>query len=107
MIQIQWTSPTIEEARKVVQLLLENRLIACANIISDVESHYHWEGALEFSKEVKVYMKTEEHHFKAVEQMICKHCSYEVPEIVSFRALAASHPYEKWVLESLKQDKSV
>ncbi len=101
MIQIQWTSPSIEEARTVIRILLENRLIACANIVPQVESHYRWEGALEASMEVKVYMKTEEHRFKEVEQMIRKHCSYKVPEIISFKALAVSHPYEAWVLEEV------
>lgn len=102
MIQIQWTCSSIDEARKVIRILLENNLVACANIIPHVESHYRWEGVLETSTEVKVYMKTEEHRFLEVEQMIRKHCSYQVPEIVSFKALAVSHPYEKWVFEEVK-----
>jgi periplasmic divalent cation tolerance protein len=105
MIQIQWTCPNIEEARKVIGILLKNNLIACANIIPHVESHYRWEEALETSYEVKVYMKTEEHRFLEIEQMIRKHCSYQVPEIVSFKALAVSHPYERWVLEEIKLPK--
>ena len=102
MIQIQWTCATLEEARQVIRLLLENRLVACATIIPQVESHYRWEGAVENSTEVKVYLKTEEHRFADVEQMIRKHCSYKVPEIISFKALAVSHPYEKWVFEEVK-----
>ena len=102
MIQIQWCCSSIEEARKIIRLLLENKLIACANIVPNVESHYLWEGAIETSMEVKVYFKTEEHRFKEVEQMIRKHCSYQVPEIVSFKALAVSNPYERWVLEVVR-----
>ena len=102
MIQIQWTCATIEEARKIIRLLLEHRLVACANIVQNVESHYRWEGALETSTEVKVYLKTEERRFKEVELLIRKNSSYQVPEIVSFKALAISHPYEQWVLGEVK-----
>jgi periplasmic divalent cation tolerance protein len=97
MIQIQWTAPNIDEARTIIRILLESHLIACANIVPNVESHYRWEGELETSTEVKVYLKTEEEHFVEVERVIRKHCSYKVPEIVAFKALAVSHPYEKWV----------
>lgn len=47
MIQIQWTCATTQEARKGATLLLEKRLIACANIIPQVESLYLWKGVIE------------------------------------------------------------
>ncbi|MBP7074300.1 MAG: divalent-cation tolerance protein CutA [Rhabdochlamydiaceae bacterium] len=104
MIQIQWTCPTIDEARKVIRILLENKLVACANIISNVESHYRWEGALESSNEVKVYFKTQESRFDMVEQTIRKNCSYQVPEIIAFRAHNVSEAYKRWVEEEVKID---
>lgn len=102
MIQIQWTCPSREEARRVIHLLLDKRLIACANIVPEVESHYLWEGALETSKEVKAYLKTAAHLFNTVEQTIRQNCSYQVPEIVAFQVWAASQPYEEWVLIEVK-----
>ncbi len=100
MIQVQWTCPSLDEARCVIRLLLEGRLIACANIIPEIESHYWWEGALEATREVKVYLKTAEHLFHSVEQMIRQNCSYQVPEIIAFKAWTVSKPYEEWVLKN-------
>ena len=38
------TAPKITVARKLAKLVLEERLAACVNIVSGVESHYWWEG---------------------------------------------------------------
>ena len=41
------TAPNKEEAVKIVRPLLEDRLIACANIVDSVSSFFWWEGKIE------------------------------------------------------------
>ena len=64
LIIVYMTSPTKEEAKKIVRHLLEKRLIACANIYSDVESLYWWEGKIEEGPECTIIAKTIDEKFE-------------------------------------------
>jgi len=46
------SAPNIAVARKIASVALTGRLVACANIIPKVESHYWWQGQIESSSEV-------------------------------------------------------
>ena len=48
------TANSKEEAVKIVRTLLEEHLIACANIIDSVSSFFWWQGKIEEEKEVLV-----------------------------------------------------
>ena len=50
--------PDAETARDIAGTLLEENLIACANILGEVESVFRWEGRIESAKEVAVLFKT-------------------------------------------------
>ena len=52
------TAPDLKTARKLARAALEARLIACANIVPRIESHYRWEGKIESGKELLLVMKT-------------------------------------------------
>ena len=41
------TAPDMKTARKLAQAALEARLIACANLVPRIESHYWWQGKIE------------------------------------------------------------
>ena len=51
------TAPDIELARRLAKAALEAKLVACANIVPAIESHYWWEGKLESSDEVLIVFK--------------------------------------------------
>ncbi len=52
------TAPNQKTARALARSALQNRLIACANLIPKIESHYWWRGKIEKSAEVLILMKT-------------------------------------------------
>ena len=54
------------EAEKIAQKLLEDKLIACANIINPVTSHFHWSGKIDCAEECLVVMKSRMDLFGAV-----------------------------------------
>mgnify|MGYP006415254769 CR=1 FL=1 len=66
LVQIHWTCGSLDEARKVSRFLVQERFVACANIIPWVESVYMWEGELHTDQETKVIFKTIEEKFSAV-----------------------------------------
>ncbi len=102
MIYIFWTCKNRQEAKTIINQLLDQRLIACASILPEVESIYRWQNAIEESFETKVILKTLKPHFKAVQSHIQTHCSYEVPEITAIEAIEANSTYLQWVKEEVK-----
>lgn len=103
LIYIFWSCKDKIEAKKIIHLLLEEKLIACASIFPEVESIYRWQGNVEESQETKVILKTAALHFKAVREQIQKMCSYEVPEIVQVNIADGNPDYLAWVREEVKE----
>lgn len=99
MIYIFWTSVHKEEAVRIVEALLEKKLIACASILPEVESIFCWKGKIEHSKEAKTILKTRPELFEQVRTFISERCSYEVPEIAQVSVDRANPSYLKWISE--------
>ena len=95
------TSGSRAEARRIARALLKQRLVACANIVSGLESHYWWEGTIDHAKEWLLIMKTRRSHFRAVEQAVKRLHSYQVPEIVALPLIAGQADYLRWIDASL------
>ena len=100
VIQVQWSAPNLDEARKICKELVAMHLVACANIIPEAQSIYIWEGNLETSSEAKVYLKTVESKFEEIVSYILEHGSYKLPEITK-GALEGYVPYLTWVFNSV------
>jgi periplasmic divalent cation tolerance protein len=98
MIYIFWTCRSREEAKKIIQHLLDGHLIACASILAEVESIYRWEGKIEEGKEAKVILKTQAKLFDAICAAIREKGSYEVPEISAIEVARCNPQYLSWVM---------
>jgi periplasmic divalent cation tolerance protein len=90
----------VEEARTIARTLVEERLVACANILPDVESIYRWQGAIETAAEVTVIFKTNIDRYYRLESRLKELHSYELPEIVAIPVRVGLLPYLRWVDES-------
>lgn len=91
------TFPTKAEAKEAVTALLENRLIACANLIDGVESYFWWEEDIQKVKEVVVIFKTRAKNEDKIIRFIRKYHSYECPCVV-FSSLDYGNPeFLKWI----------
>lgn len=100
LIEVQWTSGSIDEARKVCRYLVQERLVACAQIIPWIESVYMWNNQIETGQESKITLKTQLQHFETVKQIILDNCKYELPEI-TYQVIAGGHDaYLNWVAET-------
>ena len=56
-IAVITTVASRDDARRIATALVERRLVACAQI-SEIESLYHWDGALQHDAEFRLLLKT-------------------------------------------------
>ena len=80
----------------MARVMVERKLAACAQI-SEIESFYTWNGAVQNDKEFRVLFKTTADRYQAVEDAIRELHSYELPAIhaVPFERIYA--PYAEWI----------
>src|ERR1700756_3630524 len=76
------TAPDLKVARQLAQAALRARLIACANLIPKIESHYWWQGKIESGGEVLLLMKTTRKHLAPLEKLIVEKHPYDTPEFL-------------------------
>jgi len=91
------TTSTRLEAQKIVQSLLQERLIACANIWGPMESRYWWRSKIENASEFLVLMKSKQKLFARLVEAVKEMHSYEVPEILAVPIVEGFQPYLKWL----------
>ena len=95
------TFPDRDTARRIVTTLVEERHIACGNIIPGVESIYRWKGEVETSAEVFVVIKTDRPQYEAMERRLKELHPYEVPECIMLRVRDGLPDYLRWITESV------
>jgi periplasmic divalent cation tolerance protein len=96
------TLPDEAAAESLVQALLDERLIACGNILPGVLSIYRWENELAREREVLVVMKTATAAVERLFGRIPEIHPYTIPELVGISVEAVSGAYGRWVTESIK-----
>ena len=89
-----------EEAFSIARTLVEEKLVACVNIVRRVRSIYRWKGEICDEEEQLLIMKTRSELYPALQDRIHKLHSYEVPEIISFPVADGLPDYLDWVVDS-------
>jgi len=95
------TTANSEEAARLADMLVEQRLAACVQILPEMESVYRWQGKIERQKEVLLIAKTTKSRFEELERKARAIHSYETPEIVAWPLAAGSPPYLEWLNSSV------
>jgi len=95
------TAPDLKVARQLARAALSARLIACANLVPRIESHYWWQGKIERSGEVLIVMKTARTRLAALENLILANHPYDTPEFVVVPIKAGNARYLAWLEDSL------
>jgi len=100
-IQVLTTTETKEEAEKIAQYLVEQKLAACMQITGPIASTYRWKGKVETACEWLCLIKTREELYDKVETAIKKLHSYETPEIIAIPIIKGSSEYLSWLNDVL------
>ena len=96
------TAGSIEEAEKIGNGLVTEKLAACANIIHPLKSIFFWEGKLCHENEVLMIVKSIGRLFNQLKDYVKKNHSYKVPEIIAIPIIEGSPDYLLWLSESCR-----
>jgi periplasmic divalent cation tolerance protein len=86
-----------EEGSQIAQKIVEERLAACVNVSSAVQSFYWWENRISDDQEFILFIKTKTRLFSKLEERIKSLHTYEVPEIIALPIHAGSKDYLDWI----------
>lgn len=97
------TASSKEEARKIANKLVSDKLAACVNIIDGVESLFWWEGKVDRASESLLVIKSKKEKLKSIIKAVRSVHSYTVPEIIALPIVSGDKPYLRWIDESLSR----
>ena len=96
------TAGNMDEARTIAKQLVSLRLVACVNILNNIESFYWWEGEIQDEKEVVLIAKTKEHLVPELIDKVKSIHSYSCPCVVSMPIVHGNNPFLRWVEEETR-----
>lgn len=90
-------------AERLVEALVEERLIACGSIVPGVVSIYPWQGKVARESEVLVVMKTAGPRLDELIARAAELHPYDVPELLALPVDGGFAPYCRWVMDETSE----
>lgn len=103
LVEITTTLPDDVAADGIAKSLVEQRWIACAQVVAGITSTYRWQGAIEQSSECRLMVKTLSTIAPRVVEAIRAQHPYSVPEITIKTLDWVNESYMDWVRESIER----
>ena len=99
LIIIYITHKNLEEAKKIGNMLLKEKLIACANY-SPIKSSYFWNWSIENDDEYVSILKTKSWNWKVVKNKVLENHPYETPCVMKVD-VSANKEFIDWVYDQV------
>ena len=91
------TTTNRDEAALIARTLVEERLIACGNIVPDVTSIYRWQGSIHQDNETLLIAKTTRTRVSELIDRVRSIHSYECPVITVWPITDGNPEYLQWI----------
>jgi len=89
-----------KEALNIARKLVEEKLIACGNIINEVTSIFRWEDKIDESMECLLICKTKKSLFENIKERVQELHSYDCPCIISLPIDKGNEAYFNWISDN-------
>lgn len=96
------TTPNKDSAKQIAKKLLEEKLIACANVISDVESMFFWKAEFCSEKECVLIIKAPHKNTKEIIQRVKELHEYKKSCIIFLPIADGNEEFLRWAEEETK-----
>ena len=93
---IETAFDNIEEAKKVINKLLEDKLVSSCQMVESI-SKWNWKQEIEESKEYLVFMKTKKSLQEKIFKIIKEIHSYDCFEFAVFDLNSCNKDYLNWI----------
>lgn len=97
MAVIYSTIDKIQSARRIASILVDEKLVACVNIIPKIESIYRWKGKIENEEEVVLIAKTVDNNVKKTIKRIKQLHKYELPDVIVLPIIGGLKDYLDYI----------
>jgi periplasmic divalent cation tolerance protein len=104
--QVTTTLPDRVSADKLAEILVAERLAACAQVLGPVSSTYRWEGRLEHSEEWYCTLKTTEQRLPALQKRVRELHPYQTPELIVVPISGGDAHYLDWLRTEVSRRES-
>ena len=95
------TCPSREEAKELAQGAVEAKLAACANIVPQIESVFHWEDKVQSSTESLLILKTTKTNFEKLQAFIEEKHSYYCPCVLGLDIADLNSKFAEFITSSV------
>ncbi len=96
------TAPNEKVARELVRALVNERIVACGNIVPGVHSIYRWKGDVQEDAEVLIVFKTTTAAWPRLRARLPELHPYETPELLLLSVADGLSAYTEWLSESTR-----
>ena len=95
--------PDEATAARAAGQLLDERLVACANIMGPMRSLYTWQGERSEAAEVAVLFKTDASVLDLATARLAEIHPYDTPAVLGWKADAAARPTAQWLWDAVRK----
>ncbi len=104
-VMVIWTTvESSQDADRLAQMLVAEKLAACVQIAGPITSLYRWQGTVETTQEWRLTLKSAASLAERIEAFLAEHHPYDVPQIVCCLADRVSGPYRNWLVEQIDSE---
>jgi periplasmic divalent cation tolerance protein len=101
------TTSDAEEAAAIAEMVVTERLAACANAIPGMQSTYWWDGAVQQDTECVLVLKTAVDRLDRLRERVAELHSYDLPCVVAMEIVSASVEYRAWIIHETRSKPAI
>ncbi|MEJ8657451.1 divalent-cation tolerance protein CutA [Streptomyces sp. MS1.AVA.4] len=101
-VQVSTATPTHEQAVRLAQSVVKERLAAGAQIIGPVTSVFWHLGEFGTGEEWQLLLKAQAERYAELEAHLIKNHPWDNPEVAAVPIVAGSEAYLRWVSENTR-----
>ena len=91
------TTATADEAHRISRALLEQKKVACVNIVPKVSSSFWWQDKINSAQESLLIAKTKASQLNELVRLVKEIHSYDIPEIIALPIVGGNQDYLEWI----------